>query len=638
MNSFFPIVMWMEASPVLMGYNEHTAPDFFKRSFEDIASLHCNAIRPSNLPLPYADLLLTTAANYDLKVILDPQWGHNLMRMTPGEILNNWEIIKAEVTRDVIGPFSGYKNLLGFSVSDEPPADKLGQWKLIVKMFHELDPAHPDYTCFNRPSILAGVVNDEAAILERIVYDNYPHEKNVPLNTMGTHPEFGWYNMYRNFYNACKARPPVPQISIVAAFKNDNPWRRPTGTEFRTTVYTSLAAGAGGIMFFAYMDVNNEKEILECPVDSHWNPYPLYHTVKATAVELEQLGPTLSQLERSEEVTGWESSKRTLSITYRNSSDRRYFIIANKDPDPANPPYQRELRLTGPAYCLEDIYSGDIFKANDRGIVGFPLPPAHGRVLKEKIGPAPFGFCDSSTDGGQALAGAAAITGWALDDVEVAGVEIKRAPVPGDPVAIIGSDGLVFIGNAVFVEGARPDVAEKYPDYPDSRRAGWGYILLTNFLPNQGNGTFVLHAIAYDADGNSTNLGQKTIVCNNAQSKKPFGAIDTPAQGGTASGKEYYNWGWVLTPPPNWIPYDGKTLNVFIDGKPIGNPGYGMPRKDVAELFPYCLNNREGRGCGGCMIIDTTLYENGLHTISWLVVDSAGNEEGIGSRHFQIQN
>lgn len=638
MKPFFPIIMWMEASPKFMRYNEHTAPDFFKKSLEDIASLKCNTIRPSNLPLPYADLLLTTAARYKLKVILDPQWGHNLMRMTPTQILNSWEIKKEEITRDVIVPFSGYENLLGYAVADEPPADKLEQWKLTVKMFHELDPAHPDYTCFNRPPRLAKVVNDEGVILECIVYDNYPHEKTVPINTMGTHPVFGWYNMYKNFYKACQARPDVPQISIVAVFKNDNPWRKPTETEFRTTVYTSLAAGAKGIVFFAYMDVKGEKETLECLVDSNWNPYPLYHMVKATAAELEQLGPALPQLRRSGNVSGWHPSRRTLRSNYQDSINRRYFIIANKDPDPGHPSFNRKVKLIGANYCLEDIYTGEIFKANDSGIVKFPLPPAHGRVLKEKIGPAPFGSFDTPEDGSKDLAGAVAVSGWALDDVEVARVKIKRSPVPGDPDTIIGDDGLVYIGTAVFVEGARPDVAGIYPDYPNNHRAGWGYNLLTNFLPNQGNGTFVLHALAYDVHDHHTELGTKTITCNNSESKKPFGTIDTPTPGGIASGKQYVNWGWVLTPPPNWIPYDGKTIQVLIDKKPIGIPNYGLPREDLVKHFPQCLNNGEGRGCGGYMIIDTTLYENGIHTISWFVVDSAGNKEGIGSRHFRIQN
>ena len=39
--------------------------------------------------------------------------------------------------------------------------------------------------------------------------------------------------------------------------------------------------------------------------------------------------------------------------------------------------------------------------------------------------------------------------------------------------------------------------------------AGWGYLLLTNMLPNQGNGTFMLHAYATDAEGNTVLLGSQ---------------------------------------------------------------------------------------------------------------------------------
>ncbi|NIM12962.1 MAG: hypothetical protein GTO45_12615 [Candidatus Aminicenantes bacterium] len=634
MKSFFPIIMWLEAAPKHMNFNQHTAAAFFDRSFEDIASLNCNTVRPSNLPLPYVDQLMTSAANHGLKVILDPQWGHNLMQMTPTQILNSWETKKAEITRDVINPFSGYENLLGYAVTDEPPADKIEQWKLTVKMFHELDPAHPDYTCFNKPGVLENVVNDDSVPQANCVFDNYPHEKSVPINTMGN-----WYSLYKDFYDGCKARPHLPQISTVAVFKNDRPWRRPTPTEFRTTIYTSLAAGATGIMFFIYMDFQTEVEKFECLVDSDWKPYPFYHTVKDVAAELKQVGPILPELRRSGDVTGWHPSNRTLRITYQDPIERRYFIIANKDPDPDHRTIKRYLRLKGPTYCLEDIYTGDIFKANDNGAARITLPPAHGRVLKERIAPGPpFGSFDSPEYGSQNLSGAVAVTGWALDDIGVDRVEIKRSPVLGEPGTTIGSDGLVFIGNAVFVEGARPDVAEKYPDYPNNHKAGWGYMLLTNFLPNKGNGVFLLHATAYDIDGNSTPLGQKTITCNNAQSKKPFGTIDTPSQGGTASGKRYVNWGWVLTPPPNRIPYDGKTIKVFIDGKFIGHPNYGIRREDIVSAFPECLNNQEDRGGVGYMIIDTTTYENGIHTISWAAVDSAGNKEGIGSRYFRIQN
>lgn len=34
--------------------------------------------------------------------------------------------------------------------------------------------------------------------------------------------------------------------------------------------------------------------------------------------------------------------------------------------------------------------------------------------------------------------------------------------------------------------GARADITAAYPTYPASYKAGWGYMLLTNFLPRGG--------------------------------------------------------------------------------------------------------------------------------------------------------
>jgi hypothetical protein len=93
----------------------------------------------------------------------------------------------------------------------------------------------------------------------------------------------------------------------------------------------------------------------------------------------------------------------------------------------------------------------------------------------------------------------------------------------------------VPIGGAVLVNGARPDVAALFPTAPQKDRAGWGYLLLTNFLPNQGNGTFTLYAYAVDLDGQQALLGTKTITCTNATATAPFGAIDTPSRASRAA-------------------------------------------------------------------------------------------------------
>jgi len=244
-------------------------------------------------------------------------------------------------------------------------------------------------------------------------------------------------------------------------------------------------------------------------------------------------------------------------------------------------------------------------------------------------GSAPFGSFDSPS-GSATLFGSIPVTGWALDDVGIQTVGIYRDPVTGEPAG-----RPVYIGEAVFVEGARPDVEQAYPAVPQNHRAGWGYMMLSNFLPNKGNGTFVLRVLATDKEGRTVELGARTVVCDNANAVKPFGTIDTPAQGGTVSGTKSTVFGWALTPQPNNIPVDGSTIGVWVDGLLIGRPTYNNFREDIATLFPGYANSN---GAVGYYHLDTTSYGNGIHTLAWSVVDSAGNTTGIGSRFFSVLN
>jgi uncharacterized repeat protein (TIGR01451 family) len=241
----------------------------------------------------------------------------------------------------------------------------------------------------------------------------------------------------------------------------------------------------------------------------------------------------------------------------------------------------------------------------------------------------PIGSFDTPVDNTTGVAGAIPVTGWALDDVEISKVEIWRDPVGSEPAG-----ALIYLGNAVFVDGARPDVEAARPGYPFSYRAGWGYQLLTNFLP-QGNGTFKLHAIAYSKSGPFNELGTKTITVDNIHATKPFGTLDTPGQGGNASGNAFVNFGWALCPNPNKIPIDGSTISVIIDGQVVGHPTYNQFRSDIATLFPGFMNSG---GAVGFFYLDTTKLSNGVHTISWNVYDNAGHGDGIGSRYFNVFN
>ncbi|MCP5052544.1 MAG: hypothetical protein GY940_35575 [bacterium] len=233
---------------------------------------------------------------------------------------------------------------------------------------------------------------------------------------------------------------------------------------------------------------------------------------------------------------------------------------------------------------------------------------------------APFGQFSTPVDGSSVYS-SVPVTGWVVDDIDVLSVKIYN--------------GTGYIGDAIFVDGARPDVEQAYPGYPKIHKAGWGYMLLTNFLPGNGNGKYTLYAKALDAEGNLVTLGSKSITVDNANAVKPFGAIDTPTQGGPASGSGFINWGWVLTPQPNSIPTDGSTINVWVDGVNIGHPAYNVYRSDIANFFPGYANSG---GAIGYYYLDTTGYANGIHTIQWTAKDSGGNSDGIGSRFFNIQN
>ena len=80
---------------------------------------------------------------------------------------------------------------------------------------------------------------------------------------------------------------------------------------------------------------------------------------------------------------------------------------------------------------------------------------------------APFGVVDTPAND-VIVAGEVAVTGWALDDAAVARVEIMRSPVAGE------GRRLVFVGNASFVRGARPDVQAAYSVAAEQRHGRVG--------------------------------------------------------------------------------------------------------------------------------------------------------------------
>ncbi len=332
------------------------------------------------------------------------------------------------------------------------------------------------------------------------------------------------------------------------------------------------------------------------------------------------------------------------------------------------------------------------------GTVNSPVTLAVSATVSSTLpSAAPFGQVDTPVQNAAGVQGALAVTGWALDDTQVSSLDIYRNCLAFEPQTncqpVLGTN-MVWLGQAVFIAGARSDVEATFPAYPNANRAGWGVQILTNTLPHipnsqmtGGQGPLTLYAVATDNQGNRVSLGRSyvsgsptfstptSITMANDTIAKPFGMIDTPAQGQIVSGI-VPNFGWALTPDNDstqgnediFIPSSGATVGVLIDGVlkgtvtfnqcrgTVGNPVPGgvFCNDDIANMFgnatpqatltprssnPTRFRNLDAaRGAIGSFLLDTTQLSNGLHTISWAVMDSAGRSDGIGSRFFTVLN
>jgi hypothetical protein len=274
---------------------------------------------------------------------------------------------------------------------------------------------------------------------------------------------------------------------------------------------------------------------------------------------------------------------------------------------------------------------------------------------------APFGVVDTPSHGATGLVGAIAMTGWALDDIGVQRVEVWRNCVGMDFVAGVctsprrdGGMSHVYIGQAAFLPGARPDVEQAYATLPQARRGGWGFLLLTNGLPHLpnntpqgGQGTFVLSAFAFDQEGQLSLLGAKEVTVANDAADVPFGNLDTPAQGAILPEASFpFNepaaypvFGWAMTQSGKCIVTSDPTrYRVLVNGVPQSLvPGVnwfsGLSRPDLAAAFPGRCNSNDALAA---YYLDLRPLGNGLHTLAWEVTDSAGKVAGIGSRFFEV--
>jgi hypothetical protein len=148
----------------------------------------------------------------------------------------------------------------------------------------------------------------------------------------------------------------------------------------------------------------------------------------------------------------------------------------------------------------------------------------------------------------QPMNGVFPITGWALDDDQVAYVEIMV-------------DGLAM-GNAV-TGVHRPDIGSRFPSDPDAAYAGFVRMLNTTAL---NNGIHVLAVRVVDNDGASRVIGRRFVqTFNTGSNLPPFGDIDWPVDNHVMFGDDCREQADGTLPPWSGEVFDpGERMEMII--------------------------------------------------------------------------
>ncbi len=182
----------------------------------------------------------------------------------------------------------------------------------------------------------------------------------------------------------------------------------------------------------------------------------------------------------------------------------------------------------------------------------------------------------------------------------------------------------------------RVDIEQVYPSLTDSPHSGFRFVLDIGDLVTEGiysQGAHVLTIRAGDHASEISNIAEipVTFVCDqNLPNESSVGNIDLPLNGllyhGTVT-----TVGWAL----DW---EGvQSIQVLVDGHPVGNATYGFPRPDVFQLSYYPGYPSVGAP-GWQFPLDTTKLSNGEHFLDVIVTDVKGATTDIGKRRFVVNN
>ena len=145
----------------------------------------------------------------------------------------------------------------------------------------------------------------------------------------------------------------------------------------------------------------------------------------------------------------------------------------------------------------------------------------------------------------------------------------------------------VFINGKLMGEvtpnTSRPDVAQAFPDYNNENSGFDGNINIAN----ESNGEKTLKILITNEDGTTDDFIRK-ITIKKPEEKPIRACLDTPKNGSDVGGMYLNIRGWHLSSSKM------KKVEVFINGKSMGQVTPNTSRPDVAQVFPEYNNENSG--------------------------------------------
>jgi Bacterial Ig domain len=276
------------------------------------------------------------------------------------------------------------------------------------------------------------------------------------------------------------------------------------------------------------------------------------------------------------------------------------------------------------------------------GVIEFPKPQAELR-----------GNCDVTSP----IRRYSVISGYALDagltdfDTGVAYVEllIDRArgfdPWTGTEFSsdISCTFNAVTGGQTNCYGIRRLDVEHTYPSLKDSPHSGFRFVLdignmisplpIPGYEPAYNQGAHILTIRAGDHASQIRDIAEipVTFVCDqNLPNESSVGDIDLPQNGLLYHGVVTTS-GWALD-------FNGvQSVQILVDGNPVGFAAYGFARPDIFQLS-YYPGFPNVAAPGWQFQLDTTKLNNGEHFLDVVVTDGLGATTYIGKRRFVVNN